>query len=237
MTPLLEVRDLVVRYGDIEVLHGVSFAVAERETVALIGANGAGKTTAMRAVAGLVRPAAGQVRFGGERIDGRPPHRLVEMGIVLIPEGRLLFPSLTVRENLLLGATAPHARPREAEALERVLALFPRLAERGAQAAGTLSGGEQQMLAIGRALMSAPRLLLVDEPSQGLAPLVVRQIFAALREVAASGVTVLLVEQNARQALALATRGVVLESGRVAREGPSEALLADEGIKRAYLGM
>ncbi|HEY8369538.1 MAG TPA: ABC transporter ATP-binding protein [Thermodesulfobacteriota bacterium] len=237
MTPLLEVRDLVVRYGDIEVLHGVSFAVAERETVALIGANGAGKTTAMRAVAGLVRPAAGQIRFAGERIDGRPPHRLVEMGIVLIPEGRLLFPSLTVRENLSLGATVPHARAREAEALERVLALFPRLAERSAQAAGTLSGGEQQMLAIGRALMSAPRLLLVDEPSQGLAPLVVRQIFAALREVAASGVTVLLVEQNARQALALAARGVVLESGRVAREGPSEALLADEGIKRAYLGM
>jgi branched-chain amino acid transport system ATP-binding protein len=211
--------------------------VAERETVALIGANGAGKTTVLRTVAGLVRPAAGEIRLAGARIDGRPPHRLVEMGVVLIPEGRLLFPSLTVQENLSLGATAAHARQGRAAALERVLALFPRLAERGAQAAGTLSGGEQQMLAIGRALMSAPRMLLVDEPSQGLAPLVVRQIFAALRQVAASGVTVLLVEQNARQALALAARGIVLESGRVVQEGPCAALLADEGIKRAYLGM
>ncbi len=237
MTALLEIRDLVVRYGDVEVLHGVSAAVAERETVALIGANGAGKTTVLRTVAGLVRPAAGEIRLAGARIDGRPPHRLVEMGVVLIPEGRLLFPSLTVQENLSLGATAAHARQGRAAALERVLALFPRLAERGAQAAGTLSGGEQQMLAIGRALMSAPRMLLVDEPSQGLAPLVVRQIFAALRQVAASGVTVLLVEQNARQALALAARGVVLESGRVVQEGPCAALLADEGIKRAYLGM
>jgi branched-chain amino acid transport system ATP-binding protein len=237
VTPLLEVRDLVVRHGDLTAIHGVSIAVPEGVTVALIGANGAGKTTLLRTVAGLHHPAAGEVRFAGERIDGRPPHRLVEAGLVLIPEGRALFPRLTVRENLDLGATVARARAARAPALERVLALFPRLAERSRQAAGTLSGGEQQMLAVGRGLMAAPRLLLVDEPSQGLAPLVVRLIFDALRRIAEGGVTMLLVEQNAGLALRLASRAVVLESGRVAREGPSETLLADVEVRRAYLGM
>ncbi len=230
MTALLEIDDLVVRYGDATALHGVSLSVAERETVALVGANGAGKTT-------LLRPASGAVRFAGERIDGRPPHRLVEMGLALIPEGRLLFPSLSVRENLELGATVPRASAQRSRSLERVLALFPRLAERSRQVAGTLSGGEQQMLAVGRGLMAAPRLLLVDEPSLGLAPRVVRDIFAALARIAADGVTVLLVEQNVRQALRIAARGIVLESGRIARAGDSRALLADESVRRAYLGL
>jgi branched-chain amino acid transport system ATP-binding protein len=237
LTPLLEVHDLAVRYGDIPAVHRVSLDVADRETVALVGANGAGKTTTLRAIAGLVRPSAGTVRLAGEPVTGRAPHRLVEMGLVLIPEGRALFPTLTVAENLDLGATVRRARAARGASLDRVLALFPRLAERRAQAAGTLSGGEQQMLALGRGLMASPRLLLVDEPSQGLAPLVVRLIFDALRAVAREGVSVLLVEQNARQALALAARGVVLESGRVVRTGDSEALLADEGIRRAYLGI
>ncbi len=237
MTALLEVEGLVVRYGDATALHGVSLAVAERETLALVGANGAGKTTLLRTVAGLLRPAAGAVRFAGERIDGRPTHRLVEMGLTLIPEGRLLFPSLTVRENLELGATVPRARAQRSGSLERVLALFPKLAERSRQVAGTLSGGEQQMVAFARGLMAAPRLLLVDEPSLGLAPRVVRDIFAALARIAADGVTVLLVEQNVRQALRISARGVVLESGRVARAGDSGALLADEAVRRAYLGL
>jgi branched-chain amino acid transport system ATP-binding protein len=234
MSPLLEVRDLDVRYGAIRAIKGIDFTVEEGEIVALLGANGAGKTTTQKTISGMLRPAAGSISYNGQRIDGIPAHRLIGLGICHVPEGRHVFPRMTVAENLEMGAFR-FRRPDEAE-LERVLELFPRLRERFRQQAGTLSGGEQQMLAIGRALMGKPRLLLLDEPSMGLAPLVVRQIFEIIREINTSGVTVLLVEQNAAQALALANRGYVLETGEIVLSGTGQELLADDRVRAAYLG-
>jgi branched-chain amino acid transport system ATP-binding protein len=234
MSPLLEVRDLDVRYGAIRAIKGISFTVEEGEIVALLGANGAGKTTTQKTISGMLRPAVGSIHFDGQRIDGIPAHRLIGLGICHVPEGRHVFPRMSVAENLEMGAFR-FRHPDEAE-LERVLELFPRLRERYRQQAGTLSGGEQQMLAIGRALMGKPRLLLLDEPSMGLAPLIVRQIFDIVREINASGVTVLLVEQNAAQALALANRGYVLETGELVLSGTGQELLADDRVRAAYLG-
>jgi branched-chain amino acid transport system ATP-binding protein len=232
----LVVRGLEVAYGEIRAVQGVDLEVGRGELVCLIGANGAGKTTTLKALAGMLAPAGGTVHFDGERIDGRPAHELVRRGIALVPEGRGIFARLTVEENLRLGAYARRDAPGVRADLDRVLALFPRLAERRRQAAGTLSGGEQQMLAIGRALMSRPRLLLLDEPSMGLAPILVQRIFAIVRDIAAEGVTLLLVEQNARLALGLAARAYVMESGRMALAGAARALLDDPRIQASYLG-
>ena len=231
---LLQVEDIEVRYGAIRALKGVSFEVNEGEVVALLGANGAGKTTTQKTVSGMLRPASGEILFDGERIDGIPAHHLISMGICHVPEGRRVFPRMTVHENLEMGAFR-FKRPDQ-QVLEHVLELFPRLRERIKQPAGTLSGGEQQMLAIGRALMGKPRLLLLDEPSMGLAPLIVKQIFDIVREINSSGVTVLIVEQNAAQALALANRGYVLETGEIVLTGTGRDLLADDRVRAAYLG-
>ncbi|MBI3688943.1 MAG: ABC transporter ATP-binding protein [Actinobacteria bacterium] len=234
MTELLEVDGIEVRYGAIAALKGVSFSVRRGEIVALLGANGAGKTTTQQTVSGLLRPASGQIRYGGQRIDGVPAHEIIRLGICHVPEGRRVFARMSVVENLQMGAFRfRRVRP---EALDRVFTLFPRLKERAKQSAGTLSGGEQQMLAIGRALMGEPRLLLLDEPSMGLAPLVVRQIFEIIREINQQGTTVLLVEQNAAQALRLAHRGYVLETGRIVMEDRAVTLLADDRVRAAYLG-
>jgi branched-chain amino acid transport system ATP-binding protein len=234
VTAMLEVADLEVRYGAIAALKGISFTVGQGEIVALLGANGAGKTTTQKTISGMLKPALGSITFEGARIDGIPAHRLIALGICHVPEGRHVFPRMSVAENLEMGAFR-FRRPDDAE-LERVLTLFPILRERFRQPAGTLSGGEQQMLAIGRALMGKPRLLLLDEPSMGLAPLIVRQIFDIIREINESGVTVLLVEQNAAQALALATRGYVLETGELVLSGTGQELLADDRVRAAYLG-
>jgi branched-chain amino acid transport system ATP-binding protein len=231
---LLQVQDIEVRYGAIKALKGVSFEVREGEVVALLGANGAGKTTTQKTVSGMLRPALGQILFDGQRIDGIPAHRLISMGICHVPEGRRVFPRMTVHENLEMGAFR-FKRPDE-QIFEHVLELFPRLRERIKQQAGTLSGGEQQMLAIGRALMGKPRLLLLDEPSMGLAPLIVKQIFDIVREINTGGVTVLIVEQNAAQALSLANRGYVLETGEIVLTGTGRELLADDRVRAAYLG-
>jgi branched-chain amino acid transport system ATP-binding protein len=202
-----------------------------------VGANGAGKTTLLKTIAGLVRPTAGAVVLDAVRLDRRPTHRIVEAGIVRVPEGRRIFPEMTVRENLELGSYLPEPRRRRPETLERVCALFPVLRERGRQLAGTLSGGEQQMLAIGRGLMSLPRLLMLDEPSLGLAPIVVREIFATLERINADGTTILLVEQDVMHSLRLSHRAYVLENGCVVMEGPGRELLADEHVRTAYLGI
>jgi branched-chain amino acid transport system ATP-binding protein len=231
---LLQVEDIEVRYGAIRALKGVSFEVHEGEVVALLGANGAGKTTTQKTVSGMLRPAIGEIVFDGERVDGIPAHHLISMGICHVPEGRRVFPRMTVHENLEMGAFR-FKRP-DMQLFEHVLELFPRLRERIKQQAGTLSGGEQQMLAIGRALMGKPRLLLLDEPSMGLAPLIVKQIFDIVREINSSGVTVLIVEQNAAQALSLANRGYVLETGEIVLTGSGHDLLADDRVRAAYLG-
>jgi branched-chain amino acid transport system ATP-binding protein len=231
---LLEIDDIEVRYGAIRALKGVTFHVDEGEVVALLGANGAGKTTTQKTVSGMMRPSLGEIRYAGQRIDGLPAHDLIKLGICHVPEGRRVFPRMTVAENLDMGAFRfKRADPR---VLARVYDLFPRLKERETQYAGTLSGGEQQMLAIGRALMGKPRLLLLDEPSMGLAPLIVKQIFDIVSEINADGVTVLIVEQNAAQALALANRGYVLETGELVLSGTGSELLADDRIRAAYLG-
>ena len=234
-TAILEVRDLSVSYGAIGALKGVSLTLSEGEIVTLIGANGAGKTTTLRAIMGLVPAAGGEVRYGGEPTRGKRTHRLVREGLVLVPEGRIVFANLTVRENLEMGAYA-RRDGGAANDYEKVYALFPRLKERSKQTAGTLSGGEQQMLAIGRALMSKPRVLLLDEPSLGLAPIVVRAIFEAIEEIHRAGVPVLLVEQNANAALRHSNRAYVLETGRVALEGTSAEVAANPKVKEAYLG-
>ncbi len=233
---MLEVTGLSVAYGGIRAVRGITFHVAEGETVALIGANGAGKTSTLKALARLLDAAGGDIRFRGEEITRLAPHRLVSAGIALVPEGRGVFPRLSVAENLAMGAFVRRDGEAVAADLEDVYGHFPRLRERSAQLAGTLSGGEQQMLAIGRALMSRPRLLLLDEPSMGLAPLMVQKIFEVIRAVAARGMTILLVEQNARLALETSRRGYVLESGEISLHGESAELLADPRVRAAYLG-
>ncbi len=233
---LLEVSGLKVSYGLIKAIKGVDFRVDEGEIVALIGANGAGKTTIMHALSGLIPKAAGRVLFDGTDITATPAHKLIPLGMAQVPEGRRIFQELTVAENLTLGAYTRHDRAENAATLEEVFSHFPILKERQKQVAGTLSGGEQQMLAIGRALMSHPKLLLLDEPSMGLSPLYVTTIFKMIEEVNRGGTTVLLVEQNAKQALSIAHRAYVLEIGEITRTGTGEELLGDDSIRRAYLG-
>ncbi len=235
--PVLQVQDVHTYYGHVHALKGISLSVAPGEIVALIGANGAGKSTTLRTISGLLRPKQGQITIAGQPVVGMPAHRIVFLGVSHSPEGRKIFPTLTVNENLNMGAyVLGNARARIEEHREKVFVLFPRLKERRTQLAGTLSGGEQQMLAMGRALMSDPKLLLLDEPSLGLAPLLVKAIFDTVREINKSGVTILLVEQNARAALKLATTGYVLETGSIVLSGPAQQLLADERVRKAYLG-
>ncbi len=236
-TPVLELEGVHAYYGRVHALDGVSLEVHPGEIVALLGANGAGKSTTLRAVSGLVRVAAGSVRLQGRPIANLPPDAIVRLGVAHAPEGRRIFSTLTVEENLVLGAFLRlRDRAEVQESFSFVYNLFPRLKERRSQLAGTLSGGEQQMLAIGRALMARPRVLLLDEPSLGLAPLLVRSIFQALRTIQAAGVSILLVEQNARAALRIARRAYVLETGRIVAAGESRALAEDAGVRRAYLG-
>lgn len=233
---LLEVRGLKVSYGGINAVKGIDLEIREGELVALIGANGAGKSTTLRALAGLERPAEGTVHYRGHSITGQPTHQLVRKGLALAPEGRGIFGRLTVEENLYMGAYCrDDAQEIKADA-QKIYARFPRLQERSRQAAGTLSGGEQQMLAIGRALMSRPRLLLLDEPSMGLAPLMVQKIFETIRAVSAEGVAILLVEQNAKLALETSHRGYVLESGLITLHDEAKALLSNQKVRHAYLG-
>jgi branched-chain amino acid transport system ATP-binding protein len=233
---VLEIESIEASYGPFLVLSGVTLAVRPGEIVALLGPNGAGKTTLIRCIAGLLRPRAGAIRWEGRSLGDAPAHTIVERGVAVVPEGRRLFGAMTVEENLALGAFAPRARRDEAARLERVYAIFPVLRERRGQAVRALSGGQQQMVAIGRALMADPRLLVLDEPSLGLAPRIVESIFAVLREINRAGVSILLVEQNVHAALALAHRGYILESGRVATEGQGSALMNDPHVRRAYLG-
>jgi len=233
---VLEIKDLHVYYGGIHALKGVSLFVPEGKIVTLIGANGAGKTTTLKAVCALVRPAGGEITFLGRSLLGLKTPNIIRQGITLAPEGRRVFPNLTVRENLILGAYARRDAAGIRSDMEWVYSLFPRLKERERQLAGTLSGGEQQMLAVGRALMSRPRLLMLDEPSLGLAPLLVQEILGIIRRINAEGKTILLIEQNARAALELADYGYVLETGKVVLSGTGRDLLADDRVRRAYLG-
>jgi branched-chain amino acid transport system ATP-binding protein len=233
---ILEVKDLRVHYGAIEALRGISLEVSQGQVVALIGANGAGKTTTLRAVSKMLKPSTGAIRFQGEDVTRLPSHALVARGMAHAPEGRGIFLNLTVRENLDLGAYLRTDRAGVAQDVDRAFTLFPILAERRSQVAGTLSGGEQQMLAVARALMSRPKLMLLDEPSLGLAPQVVERIFGVLRDVNASGVALLLVEQNAHKALQLAHRAYVLETGNVVMQGTGKELLASPEVRKAYLG-
>ncbi len=235
MTPLLSVRDIEVSYGTIPALHGVSLEVAQGEIVTLIGANGAGKTTTLRTISGLLKPKVGEVTFNGKTITGVKPHIVTAMGVSHVPEGRGIFANLTVSDNLELGAYLRKDKVQQSE-YERIFTLFPVLKERIKQSAGTLSGGEQQMLAISRALMSRPQVLLLDEPSLGLAPQMVQTIFRVIKEINAEGTTILLVEQNAHMALVTAHRGYVMETGRIVLTDDTKALLASDRIKKAYLG-
>jgi len=232
---LLSVKDLAVDYGAIRALHGISFEANEGEVVTLVGANGAGKSTTLRALSGLVRPSGGEIWFEGKRIDGRPGHVVTRLGLVQVPEGRRPFADMTVRENLLLGAFN-RSRREAGDAMERVFQSFPRLKERFGQTAGTLSGGELQMLAMGRGLMAKPKLLMLDEPSMGLSPILVREIFSIIAEINRQGTTILLVEQNAFMALKIAHRAYVLETGRVVLSGSAKELREDPRVKSAYLG-
>lgn len=233
---LLEIDDLHVAYGKVEAVKGVSFSVEAGQVVTLIGTNGAGKTSTMRTLSGLLKPAAGQVLFDGERIDGRPAHEIVALGLAHSPEGRRIFPRMTIEENLLLGAYLRRDGDGIDKDVARAYDMFPVLGERRGQAAGTLSGGEQQMLAMGRALMSRPRLLLLDEPSMGLSPIMTRQVMTTVAELRREGMTILIVEQNALAALALADHGHVMETGRLVLSGPASELLHDEEVRKAYLG-
>ena len=233
---MLEIRDLVCGYGHVAALRGVSLSVGAGQLVALVGANGAGKSTMLRTISGLVPPRSGSIRFDGREITGAEPRRVIAAGIAHCPEGRRVFPQMTVAENLAMGAYLRRDRAAIAADLERVYGEFPRLAERRGQAAGTLSGGEQQMLAIGRALMARPKLVLFDEPSLGLAPTIVERMFAVIRSIRDAGTTVLLVEQNAFAALEACDYAYLLETGRIVREGLGSALIADPHIRQAYLG-
>ena len=232
----LQARDIEVAYGGIRAVKGVDLKVASGEVVCLIGANGAGKTTTLKSLCGLLKPSRGEILYEGKPITGRPAHELLRLGIALVPEGRGIFGRLTVEENLMIGAYSRNDRAGIRADLERLYDLFPRLLERRAQQAGTLSGGEQQMLAIARALMSRPRLLLLDEPSMGLAPMLVQKIFATIKRIAKEGVTLLLVEQNAKLALEVSHRGYVMESGQIILADSAEALLKNPKVQQAYLG-
>jgi branched-chain amino acid transport system ATP-binding protein len=234
---LLEVVDLAVAYGDMVALEGVSVEVAAGETVTVLGANAAGKSTLLRAISGLVPALRGAVRFDGEAIGTLPTHERIARGLVLVPEGRMVFPFLSVEDNLRLGAFTPKARARAEATLERVYGMFPRLPERRRQMAGSLSGGEQQMLALGRGLMGLPRLLMLDEPSLGLAPILVQEVMQQVAAIRDEGVTVLIVEQNVHQTLKLADRGYVLENGRLTLQGTAAELAASDEVRRAYLGL
>jgi branched-chain amino acid transport system ATP-binding protein len=234
---ILEVSDLDLYYGDAQALDKVSLAVEAGSVVAIVGANGAGKSSLIRAIAGMETPRGGSVRFKDASIAGQPSHRICELGIGQVAEGRQVFPTLSVRENLEMGALLRRARPRLATTLEEVYVLFPRLRERAVQAAGTLSGGEQQMLAIGRCLMGQPELIMLDEPSLGLAPTIVHEVFQIVRKLNERGMTIILVEQNVAASLKLAARAYVLENGRIVMEGSGASLLADDRVRQAYLGL
>ncbi len=227
---------MTASYGDVQVLWGVTFAVREGEIATLVGANGAGKSTTLKTISGVVRATEGRIVFDGNRIDELPAHKIAARGIAHVPEGRRLFPLMSVRENLELGAISSEARRRRVESFERVFALFPKVKERAGQLAGTLSGGEQQMVAIARGLMARPRVLILDEPSLGLAPIVVREMFEIIQTINREGITILLVEQNVQQSLKLANRAYVLENGRVVLEGRGSDLLNDQRVREAYLG-
>ncbi|HXU38439.1 MAG TPA: ABC transporter ATP-binding protein [Blastocatellia bacterium] len=233
---MLELENVTARYGDVQVLWGVTFAVREGEIATLVGANGAGKSTTLKTISGVVSATDGEIVFDGDRIDELPAHRIAALGIAHVPEGRRLFPLMSVRENLELGAISSEARRRRVESFERVFALFPKLEERAGQIAGTLSGGEQQMVAIARGLMARPRVLILDEPSLGLAPIVVREMFEIIQTINREGITILLVEQNVQQSLKLANRAYVLENGRVVLSGAGSDLLNDQRVREAYLG-
>jgi branched-chain amino acid transport system ATP-binding protein len=234
---MLEVEEITAHYGDIQVLWKASLNVSPKEIVTLVGSNGSGKTTTIHTITGVLHPISGKIQFLGQPIHRLPPHKIVERGISLIPEGRKLFPDMTVLENLELGAYFPNSRKKIPETLQWVFGLFPRLEERKVQLAGTLSGGEQQMLTVKRGLMSIPQLLLVDEPSMGLGPILVADLFRTIRKINQEGVTVFLVEQNARLAMEISDRTYVLENGRIVREGKSKELLKDDDIRKAYLGL
>ena len=233
---MLEIKDLEVYYGMIQAIKGISFEVNEGEVIALTGANGAGKTTILHTISGLIAPKKGSITFEGQEITKIPAHKIVENGLAQVPEGRRVFPSLSVLQNLKLGAYTRKDKKEIDDTLKMIYERFPRLEERKNQPAGTLSGGEQQMLAMGRALMSKPRIILMDEPSMGLSPIFVNEIFDIIKQVSASGTTVLLVEQNAKKALSIADRGYVLETGKIVKEGKASDLLNDEAVKKAYLG-
>jgi branched-chain amino acid transport system ATP-binding protein len=234
---MLDVKKISTFYGKVQVLWDVSLKIAKKEIVAFIGANGAGKTTLINTISGLLRPASGAIKFLGKNIEGQAPHSIVELGICHIPEGRRLFPDMSVRENLEMGAYLRRAWRQKEETLEHVYELFPVLQERGGQLARTLSGGEQQMLAMGRGLMSRPKLCIIDEPSNGLAPLLVKEIFDIIQGLRDQGIAILLIEQNVRQTLEVADRAYVLENGRVILSGEGKKLLKEELIKKAYLGL
>jgi branched-chain amino acid transport system ATP-binding protein len=235
--PLLELQDVHSYYGNIHALKGISLTVDKGEIVTLIGANGAGKSTTLRTISGIIKPRQGSVRLAGERIDELPAHKVVERGVLQSPEGRRIFPRLSVQENLEMGAFTRTDKDGIAADLERVFGLFPRLKERATQKGGTLSGGEQQMLAIGRALMGSPKVLLLDEPSMGLAPVLVEQIFSIIKDINTQGITILLVEQNALMALGIAHRGYVLQTGQIVLADSAQGLSENETVQKAYLGM
>jgi branched-chain amino acid transport system ATP-binding protein len=234
---MLKVKGLQTFYGDLQALHDVTFDVREGEIVSVLGSNGAGKTTTLMTLSGVLRPRRGQIEFDGHRVEGLKPSAIVERGLVHVPEGRQLFPSMTVEENLVMGACSRRAKTSRLQTMEHVHHLFPRLRERRHQLAGTLSGGEQQMLAMGRGLMSCPRLLMLDEPSLGLSPALVSAIFDIVREINRAGTSILLVEQNVFRALKLSHRAYILENGQIVAEGPSQQLLRDPLVRTAYLGL
>jgi len=234
---MLEVQNIDVFYGDLQVLWDVSFKVEEGEIVALVGANGSGKSTTLKAISGLLNPASGSISFLDQRLDQIPANKIIEHGVAHVPEGRRLFPEMTVRENLIMGSLAPQAKLKRHETIEWIFGLFPRLREREKQLAGTLSGGEQQMLAVGRGLMALPKMIMFDEPSLGLAPILVAEIFNIIKRIKKEGVTVLITEQNTKQTLEISDRGYVLENGHVVLSGTGQELLNNEHVKQAYLGI